>query len=290
MTRAATFPSLKYWNKRGKAMAAIAVKQHKGVPGMSFLDAVQYGLQTGNLAPLDAIMEKAKSAPPIDFTPRPAPAAAAPPRARKRLPAIIAAPQPAKPARGPRKRLSEDEAPRQRKRVAWEDRAERWVPASGWATCQCCDRQVKAMRGLIAHHGFTRPTEHWQTASCFGARRLPWEVSRKRLGELIAWLEREVRQLEDQLALVLVNKELQVPVQIRQRKGHMIWDTTNLVVTSKNFEALRKEWEREFVSRRFHKWSDVIAGHKTRLVRKLEQIESELAALRKRHAGWKENV
>lgn len=46
-------------------------------------------------------------------------------------------------------------------------------------TCQICGRAIKAKNGVIAHHGYTRPDYGWQTASCFGARHLPYEVSRE---------------------------------------------------------------------------------------------------------------
>lgn len=53
-------------------------------------------------------------------------------------------------------------------------------------TCQCCARQIFAQRGVIAHHGYERPfQEGWQTASCYGATYVPFEVSRERLGVYI---------------------------------------------------------------------------------------------------------
>ena len=43
--------------------------------------------------------------------------------------------------------------------------------------CQICARDIKANTGLIAHHGYQRPGSGWQTASCDGAKQLPYEVS-----------------------------------------------------------------------------------------------------------------
>lgn len=53
-------------------------------------------------------------------------------------------------------------------------------------TCQCCARKILAETGQIAHHGYERP-QGWgyQTASCEGALRLPFEVSRDALGKMI---------------------------------------------------------------------------------------------------------
>ncbi|WP_439946491.1 hypothetical protein [Streptomyces sp. BBFR109] len=44
--------------------------------------------------------------------------------------------------------------------------------------CQICARPIKANTGRIAHHGYQRPGTGWQTASCDGAKQLPYEVSR----------------------------------------------------------------------------------------------------------------
>lgn len=43
--------------------------------------------------------------------------------------------------------------------------------------CQICERQIEAGSGLIAHHGYQRPGQGWQTASCMGARHKPYEVA-----------------------------------------------------------------------------------------------------------------
>lgn len=45
-------------------------------------------------------------------------------------------------------------------------------------TCQICARNIKANTGTIAHHGYQRPGSGWQSASCDGAKQLPYQVSR----------------------------------------------------------------------------------------------------------------
>lgn len=45
-------------------------------------------------------------------------------------------------------------------------------------TCQICGRPIFAETGLIAHHGYQRPGEGYQTESCQGARELPFESSK----------------------------------------------------------------------------------------------------------------
>jgi hypothetical protein len=56
-------------------------------------------------------------------------------------------------------------------------------------SCQCCGRKILANLGSIAHHGYQRPDYGWQTASCMGAKELPFEVDRKALGRLIEALK-----------------------------------------------------------------------------------------------------
>lgn len=56
-------------------------------------------------------------------------------------------------------------------------------------TCQCCGKRYLANLGTMAHHGYQRPGGGWQTASCYGAKALPFEVDRKILGSMIIALK-----------------------------------------------------------------------------------------------------
>ena len=76
-----------------------------------------------------------------------------------------------------------------RKRFHVEGRKVKDIDASQTMHCQCCGRAIHAAKGAIAHHGYTRPGDGWQTASCFGAKYAPWEVSRLRVKDLIEHLE-----------------------------------------------------------------------------------------------------
>lgn len=63
--------------------------------------------------------------------------------------------------------------------------------------CQVCERLIQAKTGLIAHHGYRRPGMGWQTASCFGARGLPYEESRELIPfAMCVVAEHRERQLE----------------------------------------------------------------------------------------------
>ena len=70
-------------------------------------------------------------------------------------------------------------------------------------TCQICEREIKAKKGLIAHHGYTRPEQGWQTDSCMGARQLSYEKSRdiipkaiQQINNFIGLKEAEIKEVE----------------------------------------------------------------------------------------------
>lgn len=66
-------------------------------------------------------------------------------------------------------------------------------------TCQICGRGIFANTGLIAHHGYQRPGDGWQTASCRGARQLPYEADRSVLKVEIDFITEHLADAEDML-------------------------------------------------------------------------------------------
>lgn len=82
---------------------------------------------------------------------------------------------------GRRRRLSPEETAANAKARANREAAS--------MTCQCCGRKYLANTGAMAHHGYQRPGGGWQTASCYGARHVPFEVSRDTLGQMIVGLK-----------------------------------------------------------------------------------------------------
>ncbi len=66
-------------------------------------------------------------------------------------------------------------------------------------TCQICGRGIFANTGLIAHHGYERPGDGWQTASCRGARELPYETDRTILAEDIVMLKDRLARQQERL-------------------------------------------------------------------------------------------
>lgn len=68
-------------------------------------------------------------------------------------------------------------------------------------TCQICARDIKATTGVIAHHGYQRPGNGYQSSSCLGARQLPYEVSRdfipEAIGQYQVWLDHQLSRIDE---------------------------------------------------------------------------------------------
>ena len=85
-------------------------------------------------------------------------------------------------------------------------------------TCQICGRKIQATKGLIAHHGYTRPGNGWQTGSCFGARNLPYEVSRNVIPDAQRIVKDTIDRRNNQLRSLLdtppaiINEEVRVRI------------------------------------------------------------------------------
>lgn len=68
------------------------------------------------------------------------------------------------------------------------------------AECQVCARQIGAASGVIAHHGYKRPSEGWQTTSCMGAREVPYSESCEMTRAALESVERHLAHLEKRIA------------------------------------------------------------------------------------------
>lgn len=85
-------------------------------------------------------------------------------------------------------------------------------------TCQVCGRGILAEGGVIAHHGYQRPGEGWQTPSCNGAREVPFEIARDALGaeimRLEAWRDAEIaarKRYADETAALWIRYDVSIP-------------------------------------------------------------------------------
>lgn len=142
-------------------------------------------------------------------------------------------------------------------------------------TCQVCERRILANKGIIAHHGYQRPYEGWQTASCMGARHLPFEASRERLKDFIEVLEGIlVREREHRRKL----DAEEIPC---------IWipfRTKKIVeITRDNFEEMRKQYQ--FYAG-VYTFDDLKRGQLRELDRKIEYVEDDLKRACTRRDTW----
>lgn len=71
--------------------------------------------------------------------------------------------------------------------------------------CQICARKIMANTGTIAHHGYERPGDGWQTESCMGAKYLPYEESRDRIPAVLDAYKQIAIDWEARLADFKVN-------------------------------------------------------------------------------------
>jgi len=156
-------------------------------------------------------------------------------------------------------------------------------------TCQCCSRKIFANAGSIAHHGYQRPGDGWQTASCWGAKRLPWEVDRTALGELIAHLTTMLGRLiesRDEAAAEIIPVVHHYQVYDRTVKGGYRYG--KLTMTRDTFDNIKAA----NVDGVFTHSSTTFDQFKTRDLdkqdTKIRQIRRDIAEFTRRYAGWKQ--
>jgi len=71
------------------------------------------------------------------------------------------------------------------------------------SVCQICGRAVKSKNGVIAHHGFKRPGQGWQTASCYGAKYRPYEVAKDALENYLPEVKKWMKIKQESLNSLL---------------------------------------------------------------------------------------
>lgn len=81
-------------------------------------------------------------------------------------------------------------------------------------TCQICGRPIKAKDGIIAHHGYKRPGDGWQTASCAGARHKPYEISCDCLPPTITYIKIHIQNVEARLEEHINNPPQTLVIQV----------------------------------------------------------------------------
>lgn len=126
-------------------------------------------------------------------------------------------------------------------------------------TCPCCFRAIAVVSGTMAHHGYQRPGQGWQTASCPGIRFKPLEVS----NEGLVWMVEQHKSALDNL-----------------KKSHADRDS---------IDSLQIKRERQIVkiSRDDTFWHTAFRRYVAELESEIRQTESSLRLLSKQLEGWK---
>lgn len=143
-------------------------------------------------------------------------------------------------------------------------------------TCQICGRQIRAKNGVLAHHGYRRPGEGWQTASCEGARELPLEKSDSVLKSHIAAV---ARALEDSLAYAAAS----ITMVVFQKRSYAAYQTkyTPFEVTAENFAQLKAD--DVFRSQSFHTFEKLVERERFQREMNARQLASYLNDQRVRY-------
>ena len=162
--------------------------------------------------------------------------------------------------------------------------------------CQCCQRSILANMGSIAHHGYERPDWGYQTASCMGAKRLPFEADRAALGEMIAFMRDRLARNEKHRAAIkaeklpiVFNYESQMIGPIRYARNR--WDKWPTV--KRTFEVTRESFA-EFKkgpgsdSTYGQDYEDYKARHVEYLTRSINSLRAQIKEEQARYDGWKQ--
>lgn len=172
-------------------------------------------------------------------------------------------------------------------------------------TCQICGRPILANRGVIAHHGYERPwAQGYQTSSCFGAKKLPFEVSREDLKEEIEHSKGTRIHMNEHLENIRSEvSDLSVEYQVLQKNPGLAsgyWEEHYLHgVNRANFDAKKIECPEAFEQKKgpLNKKTyahapytfDILKADKvSQMKRQIKGIEEYIDAQQKRYDEWKQ--
>lgn len=160
-------------------------------------------------------------------------------------------------------------------------------------TCQICGRGIFAEAGVIAHHGYERPGTGWQTPSCEGARQLPFEVERDRLGEHLCAIRYRIERDVEHLASVEAEA---VPVPFkwytkeiaRQERYRTVHVERTVQVTRENHAAVvanhaatkQSYWEQT------PSFDELKVRHVAKLAGELKALRDYATEQQQRFDGW----
>jgi hypothetical protein len=176
--------------------------------------------------------------------------------------------------------------PRYHDRYHVESRAVKKSDEGKRMHCQACGRAILTKRGTIAHHGYGRPEAYQQTASCMGAKELPFEVDRKVLGRLIVALkdmQTRMQGVRDQIAREVLPVERQYTVGFGPK------------VEKRSFKFWRITFESEQSQEALHhggwfdyKFDDLLKAELASHDGRLRSIAREIKDQQARYDGWRQ--
>ena len=184
-----------------------------------------------------------------------------------------------------------------RKKFHVESRAVKASEEGLRMTCQCCQRKILAKLGTISHHGYERPNGWgYQTASCMGAKELPFEVDRAALGKMLGYMRAQLARNEkyraaiksERLAIVFDYESQMIGPQRGVISRYNKWPVVkrSFDVTRESFEEFKKGpgsgstygiYEFEEYKNRY------VAG----LSRAIKSLKEHIAEEQARFDGWK---
>lgn len=129
-------------------------------------------------------------------------------------------------------------------------------------TCPCCQRSIAVVGGTMAHHGYERRGNGWQTQSCPGIRFPPIEVSNAGLKWMIESHE----------------ESLQHTIKLQGEKDSLKSLQTNI---AGNVVTIRPDSSR---------WRNTLRAYEERLERDVRWYTEDLVMMKKRLADWKPEV
>lgn len=156
-------------------------------------------------------------------------------------------------------------------------------------TCQVCARKILANTGVIAHHGYQRPYEGWQTSSCMGARHLPFETDRAILGRYIETITGLRNRLEESKRKVIA-EECEVSfsyTDYSKRRFGGKPEKVTVRVTRNTFEAVRAEHKNGFDRSSVYSFDTLKKWSVDELTTRINFLNSDIRESQARFDGWK---
>lgn len=153
----------------------------------------------------------------------------------------------------------------------------------GELTCQCCGRLIKANTGLIAKHGYRRPGDGWQTASCPGADARPFEADSTVLHAYVGALAAERDNLTARIGKVERN-EIKPYINVSVRDSYGRRSTRRIWVDRDDFDAAKEEHKLRTYG--IYTFEDLQAACIRLIEAELKAVQSELVEHTARLNAW----